>query len=188
MAAGACALVLSCAHRGRESGAAAEPDVRIWVSPVVRWEPGAARELRFAIENASDRTVVLAEPDAALAHVDVYAGPENDRVCGTAPPPGLQAQARAPAIALGPGDRIGVRVDLESACRGVPPGEYRFVVSYRAQPSAPGTKLWAGSLPARYGTVLVERGAAAARTPAVRPQRPARAREAARPKPEERSR
>ncbi len=183
--AAACALVFSCAHgdRGRERGRLAEPELRIWVSPVVRWEPGRARELRFAIENPSSRTVVLAEPDPALAQVDVYAGPENDRLCGTAPPP-RQGSARASPVALAPGDRIALRVDLEGACRGVPPGEYRFVVSYRAPPAEAGAKLWAGALPARHGTVVVERGTAAARVPAVRSQRPERTRGAERPKPE----
>ncbi len=179
----ACAAVLlSCVEGGGGRGRSADgrdPELAIWVSPIVRWGPGEPRELRFAIENASNRTVLLAGPDPAMARVDVYAGPENDRVCGTAPPPGTPA--RGAAVTLAPGDRITVRVDLETACGGVPAGEYRFAVTYRAPPSgrdakASDAKLWAGALRARYGTVLVERGTAAARTPSGRSPRPERRR------------
>ncbi len=170
------ALVLSCSHGGggpvrREAGSDAA--LAIWVSPVVRWRPGERRELPFAIENTSNRTVVLGAPDPAMARVDVYVGPEDDRVCGTAPP--ADAVEAGPAVALAPGDRIAVRVDLHAACRGVPAGEYRFAVTYRA-PRVKGSKLWTGALQARYGVLLVEHGTAAAPTPGLRSPRPERQR------------
>ncbi len=129
----------------------------------MRWGPGAARELRFLIENASRRTIVLAGPDPAHARVDVYAGPEKDRVCGGASPPAGETQEQQ--VALAPGDGVEMRIDLAEACRDVPPGEYRFVVSYKAPAPGRDAKLWAGSLPARYGTLVVEQGTAEAPTP-----------------------
>lgn len=185
VAAACFALVLSCSHggggRARDAGGP-EPELAIWVSPVVRWGRGEPRELRFAIENASNRTIVLPGPEPTLARVDVYSGPDDDRVCGTAPPPrGTSAEG---AVTLAPGDRIQVRVDLEDACGNVPVGEYRFAVSYRA-PSSKDARLWAGALRPRYGIVLVERGTAAARTPGVlRSPRPERRRSGTEESPE----
>jgi hypothetical protein len=127
-AAAIAAVALACGGEDLRRSPA-EPAVRIWNPTVVRWEAGRPRHVDFAIENPTNRTLEIAEPDPASARVDVYAGPETFRVCGVAP---SAAAAPAPArrLALGPGDRVAVRVELDRACGSVPPGEYRYVVSY----------------------------------------------------------
>ncbi|HET8538300.1 MAG TPA: hypothetical protein VFL83_00375 [Anaeromyxobacter sp.] len=146
------ALAAACGGAGEERrGEAAEPAVRLWASPIVRWEPGARRAVGFALENPTNRTVHVASPDPANARVDVYAGADGLRVCGAAP---VEPPAPGPPVALAPGDRLSVRVDLEAACGGVPPGEYRFEVGYRAAAPA-GADAFSGTLAARHGQVLV---------------------------------
>lgn len=147
----ACALAAACAAReaeGRRGGS----ELRIWMPVLVHWEPGRRRALEFAIENPSYSTVAIARPHPGGARVDVYAGGEPIRVCGVVPTARLAPQ---PRIVLGPGERVDLRVDLESACGGVPPGEYRFEVSYRTGVAEGGTA-FAGTLSARYGQVIVE--------------------------------
>jgi hypothetical protein len=105
----------------------------------------------FSIENPTRRTVTIAAPDPALARVDVLAGPESVRVCGVAP---AERVAPGERIALAPGDRVAVRVDLAEACGSVPPGAYRYEIGYRAAEPA-GAGAFSGTLGVRYGQVLV---------------------------------
>jgi hypothetical protein len=116
--------------------------------------------------------------------VEIY-GPESVRLCGVGPG---GRPAPAPRIALAPGDRVTVHVDLEAACAAVPPGEYRFEVGYRAGdasgPVAPGgASAFVGTLPPQYGHVVVPRPADAACevAPSAPPQRGRHGRSAAEP-------
>jgi hypothetical protein len=169
--------------RGAEDGA--PQPVRIWVAPILWWEEGAARGVDLALENATNRTVAIAAPDAAHARVEVFAGPESLRVCGVEPLE--RTDAPGPRVELSPGDRVSVRVSLAEACGAVVPGAYRYEVSYRA-PSlravpAPeagvdaleaGARAFSGTLATAYGQIFVSgdagpgRGAGAA--PAQEPR------------------
>jgi hypothetical protein len=77
-------------------------------------------------------------------------------------------------VELAPGDRVSVRVDLTEACAGVPPGEYRYEVSYRAPTPAGGAaaatggegdphapRAFSGTLATFHGELVVEVEAAA---------------------------
>lgn len=157
---------------------------------MVRWEAGSRRDVAFAIENPTNRTIAIAAPDPANARVEVYAGSEAYRVCGVAP---SGPAAPAAPVAIAPGDRVAVRVDLRRACGALPPGEYRYVVSYEAPPPAtpPREDAFSGTLPARYGQVLVPAPAAAAAAVCAPPPEPRTARSPARQAraaPEERKR
>jgi hypothetical protein len=147
----------------------------------VRWEPGAARAVALSLENATNRTLVIASPDPANARVAVFAGPESTRVCGVEPSEEARAHGR---VELAPGDRVAVRVDLGGACAGLPPGGYRYEVSYRAplparaeaasEGGAPESPPFSGTLATSYGEVLVEAEAWPERGPARSPVRAAR--------------
>ncbi|HEY6099424.1 MAG TPA: hypothetical protein VIW03_08345, partial [Anaeromyxobacter sp.] len=115
--AGGCSLVAG----GRGSAPPPEPELRIWVAPVV-WTAGADRHVDFAIENDTPRTIAIAEPDPANARVAIYPGPDNLRVCGVEPRTGGAGRAGTRRrIELAPGDRIAVRVELRESCAGMPP-------------------------------------------------------------------
>lgn len=156
----ACLLAAGCsgASAGRRDDGGPDLGVRVWAPPIVRWEAGRPREVEFSIENLTLRTVTVPATDPANARVDVYAGPESIRLCGVAPRQG-PAPRGAETIALAPGDRISVRVDLDAACAAVPPGDYRYEVSYRL-PDTGRSGVVAGTLPTRYGQVLVAAGSA----------------------------
>jgi hypothetical protein len=145
------AALAGCGGEAAERRPTPEPALRIWTSGLLRWEAGAPRSVDFAIENATRRSVAIAAPDPANARVDVFAGPGNFRVCGAA---AAAPPAPGPRITLAPGDRVAVRVHLDGACAGVPSGEYRYEVSYRAA-EAPGRDAFSGTLPTQYGQVLV---------------------------------
>jgi hypothetical protein len=191
LAAAAGCVLAACSTRGgsgRGAGDGAPQPLRIWVAPILWWEEGAARGVDLALENATNRTVAIAAPDAAHARVEVFAGPESLRVCGVEP---LEpAGAPGPRVELAPGDRVSVRVSLAEACGAVAPGAYRYEVSYRA-PSlravpAPegvdaaeaGGRAFSGTLATTYGQIFVSgdagpgRGAAA---PAQEPREGSRA-------------
>jgi hypothetical protein len=172
----AAALLAGCASRpparGREDPTAQE--LRIWISPIVRWDAGAPRHVELALENATHRTLVIAAPDPANAAVGVFAGPESTRLCGVEPSAEPRARGR---VELAPGDRAEVRVDLDGACAGVPPGVYRYEAGYRA-PEVPGgatavaegavrPRPFSGTLATSYGQVIVEEGARAAEAAAA---------------------
>jgi hypothetical protein len=150
-------VAVACGGVQGERRAAPGPPLRIWTPLVVRWETGHRRHLDFAIENDGSRTVAIGAPDPAGARIDVYAGPDAFRACGAAPSERATAAER---VALAPGDRLPVRVDLEEACGSLAPGEYRFEVSYRAAELG-GKDAFSGTLPTRYGQVIVARPAAA---------------------------
>lgn len=160
--AGGCSLSMS------GSGAATrEPELRIWVPPVVYWEAGGDRRVDIALENGSTRTVVLAEPDPAYARVAVFPGGDNLRICGVeprSPPPGARSRMEIP-----PGGSAAVRIDLGKACADVAPGEYRFEVDYRSPP-VEGAKTFSGTFATRYGELIVEGAPAGAQ--AERPASP----------------
>ena len=87
VAAAAC-LLAACSLRtgsGHGRGESAPEVLRIWMEPIVRWDPGAARTVDVALENATDRTLAIAEPDAAHVRVVVFARPEGAAVCGVEP-------------------------------------------------------------------------------------------------------
>jgi len=155
------------ASRGASPGAEQpERGIRVWVTPVVRWDT-PARVVNVAIENLTDRTIVIAKPDAANVRVDVFARGDSSRLCGVEP----VAAPASPAerVELAPGDRVAVRVDLTEACGAVPPGEYRFEVAYRS-PEIQGERTFSGALATRFGELIVSDGAAA-RDPERAPRR-----------------
>jgi hypothetical protein len=78
-------------------------------------------------------------------------------LCGVAPVSPREPGAR---VMLAPGDRVAVVVDLGRACAALPPGEYRYEVSYRAA-EPEGGKGTSGTLGTRYGQVLVSASSAA---------------------------
>jgi hypothetical protein len=114
----------------------------------VQWQAGARRELRFAIENATQRTVEVPPLDARGARVEVFADAEGHRACGVDP----ASSAADERIKLAPGEQVAVTVDLAGACGALPGGEYRYEVSYRVRGEHGGGTL----LQTRYGTLVVE--------------------------------
>jgi hypothetical protein len=177
VAAAAAVVLAACStgagsRRGSDGGAAQA--VRIWVAPILWWEEGAAREVDLAIENATNRTVAIAAPDAAHARVAVFAtGPESLRVCGVEPREPAGAPGRR--VELAPGDRVAVRVSLAEACGAVAPGAYRYEVSYRAPSLGPAAapepgaeaaetsaRAFSGTLATTYGQIFVAAGRGAA--------------------------
>lgn len=140
----------------RSSGPRTPPEeatLRIWVDPLVHWEAGADRHVDIAIENGTTRTVSLAEPSPAEARVAVFPGPDSLRACGVEPRE--RAPAARPRVSIPPGGSVSFRVDLNEACAGVPPGEYRFEVDYRSPP-VEGGKAFSGAFATRYGVLDVE--------------------------------
>jgi hypothetical protein len=162
VAAAACLLAACSLKTGSGRRGESAPEVlRIWMEPIVRWEPGAARVVDVALENATDRTLAIAEPDAAHVRVAVFARPEGTAVCGVEPREGAAGRGR---VELAPGDRVAVRVDLAEACADLPPGDYRYEVSYRApalpagegEGAGPAPRPYSGNVATRYGEVVVE--------------------------------
>ncbi len=151
-------LAVACGGADRERRA--EPALRIWTPILVWWDAGRPRRLDFAIENPTDRTVALAAPDPANTRVELY-GPESYRLCGVAP---LGRAAPGARVALAPGDRWPVHVDLDAACGAVPAGEWRYEIAYRSpEPAGPrsgssaeaAASTFTGTLAARYGQIIV---------------------------------
>jgi hypothetical protein len=140
------------------------PSLQIWAPPILRWAPGADRDVEFAIENGTNRTLEVPLPDPAAARVAIFPSVGEARACGVEP----AEPTPAGTIRLAPGDQLPVRVDLEEACAGLPAGEYRYELSYRAAKAGGGTL----SLPTRYGTIVVSEAARAARRPAAAASRP----------------
>jgi hypothetical protein len=126
-----------------------EPAIRIWMPDLVRWS-GGRREISLELENGTDHTVRMEVPDARRVRVVIFMGSGPDRACGVEPdasgPPG-------PAVTLAPRDVTPVTIDLEHACGGLPPGEYRFEVGYEAP--APG-KGGPFKMRARHGHLVVD--------------------------------
>jgi hypothetical protein len=143
---------LGAASSGRPPERPLESGVRIWAPTIVHWDRPGARHVEFAIENQTDRTLTLAAADPADARVDLFARPDSIRVCGAAPREGPPPRE---AVALGPGDRLAVRVDLEESCARLPPGDYRYELSYRI-PDVGKAGSVKGSLPTSYGEVVIE--------------------------------
>jgi hypothetical protein len=159
--AAAAGAALACASGGgRPRRPPADPGLRIWVDPVLRWEWGTARAVAFAIENGTNRTLELPAPDPSAARVAIYPDAGEVRACGVEP----DVPRSAGAVRLAPGDQVPVRVDLRDACGTLAPGEYRFELSYRSERTSGGTL----TLATRYGTLVVE-------GPARAPSRPAEA-------------
>lgn len=155
---------LGAASSRRSSDRSLESGVRIWAPPIVRWERAGGRHVEFAIENQTNRTLTVAAADPANARVDLFAGPESIRVCGSVPREGpaprpSDGAASADAVALDPGDRLSVRVDLEESCAKLPAGDYRYEVSYR-MPDVGRAGAVKGTLPTSYGEIVVEAAAA----------------------------
>jgi hypothetical protein len=163
--AAAAGAALACASvGGRPRRPPADPGLRIWVDPVLRWERGTGRAVAFAIENGTNRTLELPAPDPSAARVAIYADAGEVRACGVEPggPPS------ADTVRLAPGDQIAVRVDLGVACASLAPGEYRFELGYRSERTVGGTL----ALATRYGMLVVEGPARAARVPEAPAPRP----------------
>jgi hypothetical protein len=143
--------LLACASTGeRPRREPPPPALQIWAPPIVRWSPGTDRAVEFAIENGTQRTLEVPQPDPAAARVAIFLAVGEARACGVEPaePPA------AATVRLAPGDHLPVRVDLDDACAGLPAGEYRYELSYRAARKGGGTL----TLPTRYGTILVAEG------------------------------
>jgi hypothetical protein len=155
-------LAVACASSGRRPPPPPDPALRIWLPGVVHWDAGGERALRFAIENGTNRTVSVPEPDPAGARVAIFGDVAETPLCSVEP--GADgAPAPGTPVALAPGEQVIVEVNLGAECAALPPGEYRFEVAYRV-PASEGQA--AVTLPARYGKVFVEgRGRAAARRP-----------------------
>ncbi len=142
-----------------------DPDLRIWAPVVIHWAPGARRTFPFAIENATQRTLDVGDPEPGRAGVAIFLDAGPSRACGVEagdPVPGGTAS-------LAPGDQLAVQVDLADACRDLLPGEYRYELSYRV-PGAGGRG--AVSLLTRYGTLVVEGPARASARGGSSPSRP----------------
>lgn len=154
----------------RSPPAGQEAALRLWIDSRVRWDVGADRHLDVAIENGTTRSVSLAEPDPAQARVGVFPGPDNLRVCGIDPREGVP-DAR-PRITLPPGGSVTFRVDLDEACRDVPPGEYRIEVDYRSPPADGGPGAFSGAFATRYGVVDVVGGPSGAQAERSTSERP----------------
>ncbi|HEY6003383.1 MAG TPA: hypothetical protein VIV57_10965, partial [Anaeromyxobacter sp.] len=165
--AGACSL-----STGGSGAPAREAEVRIWMPPLVHWEPGADRHVDVAIENGSTRTLALAEPDPANARVAVFRGGDDLRLCGVEPRSAATGPRRR--IELPPGGSAAIRVELDEACAGVPPGEYRFEVDYRSPP-VEDAKAFSGSFATRHGELVVEAGPLPAQAEGSPPTRRGRA-------------
>jgi hypothetical protein len=153
-------LAIACASSGgRPPRPPPDPPLRIWLPGIVHWGPDAGREVRFAIENGTNRTVSLPAPDPEGARVAVFGEAGETPVCSVDPGPGEGVPGSS--LALSPGEQVIVAVDLAAECGALPPGEYRFEVAYRIPPVDGKGAL---TLPTRYGKLLVEgRGRAAAR-------------------------
>jgi hypothetical protein len=161
------ALAGGCSTTGGGRAGPSESELRIWVEPLVRWTAGGDRHVDVAIENGTSRTIAMAEPDPAAARVAVFPGPDNLRVCGVDPRTVAAVERRR--VEIPPGGTLTFRVDLNEACAGVPAGEYRFEVDYRSPP-VEGGKAFAGAFATRYGELVVE-----GRAPAARGEPPSRA-------------
>lgn len=153
------ALALAAAAcAGPRRGGPPEPALRIWTPRLVFWS-GKDRTLAVGLENGTTHAVKVEAPEARRARVILYLGPGEDRVCGhdadPAGPPG-------PAVSLAPGELRGLRVDLESACGRLPPGEYRYEVGYEAPAVGPGPNV---RLRTSHGHVVI----APAREPTAGP-------------------
>lgn len=167
----ACSGLSSSARRGSPERDRPE-GIRVWAPPIVRWEPGRSRDVVFGVENLTTRTLTVPAIDPANVRIDVFAGPESIRMCGVAPREG-PAPATLETVSLAPGDRVPVRVVLEEACAGLPPGEYRYEVTYRFGRTGR-SDLVTGTLPTHHGQVFVQGGSpesAPRRVQARRPQR-----------------
>ena len=158
-------LAASCAMGGSRRREPPEPDLRIWAPTVIRWAPGAERTFPFALENGTQRTLVVGHPDPGRARVAVFLDAGPARACGVEP----GDPSSVGTTALAPGDQLPVRVDLADACRNLRPGEYRYELSYRL-PAAGGRG--AISLTTRYGTLVVEGPARASARGGSAPPRP----------------
>jgi hypothetical protein len=160
--AAAAGAALACASGGRgPRRPPADPDLRIWVDPVLHWEWGTARAVAFAIENGTNRTLELPAPDPSAARVAIYADSGEARACGVEP----DAPRSGDFVRLAPGDQVPVRVDLRDACGALAPGEYRFELSYRSERASGGPL----TLATRYGTLVVEGPARVPLRPAAAP-------------------
>jgi hypothetical protein len=152
-----------------------EAPLRIWAPPIVRWATESERRVAFVIENPTQRTIALAAPDPRHARVEVFAGPESIRLCGVEPRPSGTG-AIPPVVELAPGERAAVLVDLGEPCRGLPPGDYRYELSYRAPEPGP-EGAFGGVLATRHGQLFVaaaravEQGARRGHLPDARVQR-----------------
>lgn len=147
----ALAVALGCAGGAPKRREPPEPALRIWTPGIVRWS-GPRREVVLEVENGTQRTVRLEAPEPRRARAIVFAGAEDDRVCGQ------EADDTAPArevVALGPGEAREVRIDLGDACRRLPPGEYRLELGYEAPAAGPGPAV---RLRPRHARVVVEGG------------------------------
>jgi hypothetical protein len=166
LAAAAGALV-ACASVGgsRPRREPPAPALQIWAPPIVRWSSAAPRDVEFAIENGTQRTVEVPLPHPGGARVAIFPAQGEVQACGVEPSEPPPPPERA--VALAPGDQLPVRVDLGEACAELPPGEYRYELGYRAARESGG----ALSLPTRYGTLVVSEAARAARRPSVPPPR-----------------
>jgi hypothetical protein len=142
-------LLAACVSHGPARPAPAEPALRLWTPGVVRWS-GERRVLGLTVENGSDRSVEVEEPDPRHAGVVLYTGPNDDRACVRDPAPG---PATGAPVKLAPGEARELQVDLGDACSLIPPGEYRFEVVYEAPPAGAGPPV---RLLPRYGQVVVE--------------------------------
>jgi hypothetical protein len=147
-AASAWLLAAGCSAAGRRDRPPPDPDLRIWAPPVLHWAAGADREVRFAIENGTHRTVRVPEPHPRFARLEVFPDAEGPRACGVEAAGGGGERA----VELAPGEQAPVVLDLSSACRAIAPGEYRYELSYRV----PGEHGGGGTvLQTRYGILVV---------------------------------
>jgi hypothetical protein len=161
--AAAAAGLLACALGGQPRPVPPPPPLQIWAPSIVRWS-GPDRDVEFAIENGTHRTVEIAPPDPAGARIAIFTPAGETPACSVEP----GERPAGGTLRLGPGDQLPVRVDLGEACAGLGPGEYRYELGYVAAKPGGGTL----SLPTRYGTLVVSGAARAARRPPAPAPRP----------------
>jgi hypothetical protein len=126
-----------------------EPVLRIWLPGIVHWT-GDRRELAMQLENGTARSVRIEAPAARRVRVSLFLGPGPESACGVEPD---SSKVPGPAVEIGPGEALPVRIDLAPACGRLPPGDYRYEVTYQAPGVEGGPPL---HLRSSYGHVLVE--------------------------------
>jgi hypothetical protein len=120
----------------------------------VRWA-GARREITIDLENETDQPLMIEQPEPRRVRVTVFLDEwADDRACGVEPD---RSKHPGKSVELAAGEAVLVRVDLGRACAGLPPGEYRFEISYEPPPVASGPSLRPRP---RNGRVIVEAGTA----------------------------
>jgi hypothetical protein len=116
---------------------------------IVHWA-GDRRVIAMGLENGTSRSVRIEAPAARRVRVSLFLGPGPETACEVEPD---SSKVPGPVVELGPGEVLPVRIDLAPACGRLPPGDYRYEVTYQAPGVEGGPPL---HLRSSHGHVLVE--------------------------------